>query len=51
MPPPLRQREGRSAQNKAALTSAGDDEMAAMVVSISVTVVLNIVTVGMQYAH
>ena len=26
MPPPLRQREGRSAQNKAALTSAGDDD-------------------------
>ena len=27
MPPPLRQREGRSAQNKAALTSAGDDNV------------------------
>ena len=26
MPPPSRQREGRSAQNKAALTSAGDDD-------------------------
>ena len=26
MPPPLRQREGRSAPSKAALTSAGDDD-------------------------
>ena len=25
MPPPLRQREGRSAQSRAVLTSAGDD--------------------------
>ena len=26
MPPPLRQREGRSAQSRAVLTSAGDDD-------------------------
>ena len=53
----MRQREGRSAQSKAVLTSAGVmmvlvmTIVTAMVVSISVMVVLKIVTVGMQCAH